>query len=97
MVTSIGIGKEAFWNSLVGGKSGIKPITRFDASQLTTRIAGEISDFDPLNYLDKKEARRMDRYTHFACAGTQIALEDAGLTPKDLVAERIGILTASTT
>ena len=95
MVTSVGTGKEAFWDSLVSGKSGIVPITRFDASELVTRIAGEIRNFDPLNYLDKKEARRMDRYTHFACAGTQIALEDAGLNRDNLVAEKVGVFIGS--
>jgi len=71
------------------------PITRFDAHQLPTRIAGEIRDFDPLDYLDKKEARRMDRYTHFAIAATNIALEDAGIQPDQLEKERVGILLGS--
>ncbi len=95
MITSVGTGKEEFWNNLVSGKSGIVPITRFDASELTTRIAGEVRDFDPLNYLDKKEARRMDRYTHFACAGSRLALEDAGLVSENLDPDRVGVYIGS--
>lgn len=95
MVTPVGTGKEVFWNSLINGKSGIVPISRWDASQFSTRIAGEIRDFDPLNYLDKKEARRMDRYTHFACAGAQIALEDAGFKEDDLDRDRVGVYIGS--
>lgn len=95
MVTPVGTGKEEFWNSLIKGKSGIGHIARFDASQLSTRIAGEVRDFDPLNYLDKKEARRMDRYTHFACAGSQIAMEDAGLKVDNIDRDRAGVYIGS--
>ncbi|MBU7005479.1 beta-ketoacyl-ACP synthase II [Phosphitispora fastidiosa] len=95
MVTPVGTGRDKFWDSIVNGRSGIVPITRFDAHQLPTRIAGEIRDFDPLDYLDKKEARRMDRYTHFAIAATNIALEDAGIQPDQLEKERVGILLGS--
>jgi len=95
LVTPVGLGKEAFWTSLVNGRSGIVSISRFDASELATKIAGEVRDFDPLNYLDKKEARRMDRFTHFACAATQMALEDAGLTPEGLASETVGVIIGS--
>lgn len=95
LVTPVGLGKEVFWTSLVNGKSGIVAISRFDASELATKIAGEVRDFDPLNYLEKKEARRMDRYTHFACAATQMALEDAGLTPEGLASETVGVIIGS--
>lgn len=95
VVSPVGIGKEAFWQSLINGKSGIVPITRFDASELPTRIAGEIRDFDPLNYLDKREARRMDRYTHYAVAGTHLAIEDAGIKPEELNRENIGVIIGS--
>lgn len=95
MVTPVGTGKEVFWNSLISGKSGIVPIARFDASELATRIAGEVRDFDPLNYIDKKEARRMDRYTQFACAATRIALEDADLNPENMNRERVGVYIGS--
>ncbi len=95
LVTPVGTGKEAFWSSLVNGNSGIVSISRFDASDLPTRVAGEIRDFDPLNYLDKKEARRMDRYTQFACAATRMALEDAGIDAGDLDPERVGVIVGS--
>ncbi len=92
MVTPVGTGKEVFWDSLINGKSGIGPITRFDASELPTRMAGEVKGFDPLAYLDKKEARRMDRFTHFAFAATQMALNDAGLNPESLKSETVGVI-----
>jgi len=95
MVSPVGTGKEVFWDSLIGGRSGIVPISRFDASDLPTRVAGEVRDFDPLSYLDKKEARRMDRCTHFACAATQIALEDAGIKAEALDSERTGVIIGS--
>lgn len=94
-LTPVGTGKEVFWDALVSGKSGIVPITRFDASDIPTRIAGEISDFDPLTYIDKKDARRMDRYTQFACAATQMALEDAGLKTDNINPERVGVIIGS--
>ena len=66
-VTPVGIGKENFYNALLAGQSGIGPITRFDASDYATRIAGEVKDFDITQYgVDKKEARRMDRSVEFA-------------------------------
>jgi 3-oxoacyl-[acyl-carrier-protein] synthase II len=91
-VTPIGIGKDAFWQALLEGKSGISKITRFDASEYTAQIAGEVKDFDPAQYIDKKEAKRMDRFTQFAVAASKMALEDSGM---DLEAEdrtRIGTM-----
>ena len=78
-VTPIGIGKEKFWDSLVEGRSGIGPITVFDASSITCRIAGEVKDFNPEDFIDKKEAKRMDRFTQFAVAAAKLAFEDSGL------------------
>ena len=95
VVSSVGTGKELFWESLNNGNSGIVPITRFDASELPTRVAGEIRDFDPLAYLEKKEARRMDRYTLFACAATRLALEDAGISPDGVNPDRVGVMIGS--
>lgn len=76
-ITPVGIGKDEFWQSLISGVSGIGPITRFDASDYTTQIAGEVKNFEPSQYIDKKEAKRMDRFTQFAVAATKMALEDA--------------------
>ncbi|MFA6849852.1 MAG: beta-ketoacyl-ACP synthase II [Selenomonadaceae bacterium] len=89
-ITPIGIGKDAFWQSLLAGKSGIKKTSRFDASEYTAQIAGEVADFEPTDYIDKKESKRMDRYAQFAVAATKMAFEDAKM---DLEAEdhqRIG-------
>jgi 3-oxoacyl-[acyl-carrier-protein] synthase II len=75
-----GIGNEEFWTSLVAGRSGIGPITLFDASDLKSRIAGEVKDFDPYNYIEPElKPKRMARHTQFAYAATMMALEDAGL------------------
>lgn len=79
VISPVGIGTEKFWDSLVNGKSGIKHISKFDTEQFATKIAGEVLDFDPLQFLDKKEARRMDRFTQFAVAATEMALKDAEL------------------
>jgi len=91
-VTPVGIGKDEFWQALLAGKSGVSTITRFDASQYTTQIAGEVKGFDAVEYIDKKEAKRMDRCTHFAVAATKMAFTDSGM---DLDAEdktRIGTM-----
>ena len=75
-----GIGKDAFWNFLLAGESGIGPVTLFDASDLSCRIAGEVKNFNPLNFMDAAlKPRRMGRFSQFAIAATQQALEDAQL------------------
>jgi 3-oxoacyl-[acyl-carrier-protein] synthase II len=75
-----GIGNEPFWESLLAGRSGIGPITLFDASDLKSRIAGEVKNFDPLDYIEAElKPKRMARHTQFAYAATMMALEDAGL------------------
>jgi 3-oxoacyl-[acyl-carrier-protein] synthase II len=95
VVSPIGIGRDAFWQSLVQGRSGVGPITRFDASGFSTRIAAEVRDFDPIGWMDRKEARRNDRFVQFAYAAARMALEDAGfrLTPAN--ATRVGVLIGS--
>src|ERR1700716_1069850 len=75
-----GIGLDAFWESLLAGRSGIGPITLFDATDLKSRIAGEVKDFDPLDYIEPElKPKRMARHTQFAYAATMMALRDAGL------------------
>ena len=86
-----GIGIESFWQSIVDGVSGIGPITRFDASRHDTRIAGEVKGFDPLQWVEKKEARKMDRFIHYAVATAQMAYDDSGLKVTDDNRERIGV------
>lgn len=88
-VTPIGIGKENFWNALKAGTNGIGRITHFDAAGYTCQIAGEVQDFDPAQFIDKKELKRMDRYTQFALAAAKLAIDDAGL--KDINSERTGV------
>jgi len=80
MVTGLGAGVQANWTAITSGRSGIGPITRFDASKHRTRIAGEVrGDFDPAGYIHNKEARRMDRYQHLAMVAAYEAMNDAGL------------------
>jgi 3-oxoacyl-[acyl-carrier-protein] synthase II len=91
-VTPIGIGKDEFWQALLAGKSGIGKITHFDASEYTTQIAGEVKDFDPAKYIDKKEAKRMDPFTQFAVAASKMAFEDSGINLEIEDRTRIGTM-----
>ncbi|KWX07484.1 3-oxoacyl-ACP synthase [Hydrogenibacillus schlegelii] len=95
VVTPIGNDVETFWNNLVAGRSGVGPITAFDASDFPTRIAAEVKGFDPEAYMDKKEARRVDRFIQFAGAATRMALEGAGLKITPDIAERVGVIIGS--
>src|SRR5438309_1202936 len=80
-----GIGVEPFWESILAGRSGIGPITLFDASELKSRIAGEVKGFDPLEYIEPElKPKRMARHTQLAYAATMMALKDAGLDPNNL-------------
>ena len=89
-ITPIGIGKDAFWEGLMEGKNGIGKITRFDASEYHAQIAGEVKDFDPTDYIDKKESKRMDRCTQFAVAAAELAIKDAKLDLEKENLDRIG-------
>lgn len=91
-VTPIGTGKEEFWSSLLAGKSGIDYITRFDTVDYPTKIAAEIKDFNPEDYIDKKELKKMDRFTQLAVAASRMAMEDANLKLESLEAERFGVI-----
>ncbi len=96
VMSSLGRDLETFWASLLAGKSGISQIESFDASEYPTRIAAEIKDFNPEEYFDKKEARRMDRFVQFAVAATLMALKDSGLNIKeDTNPERVGVYVGS--
>ena len=94
-VTPIGIGKENFWNALIAGKNGIGKITRFDATGYTVQIAGEVPEFEPAQFIDKKELKRMDRYTQFALAATKLAIEDAKLDVAKIDGDRAGVYIGS--
>lgn len=88
VLSPIGIDKEELQKNLIAGKSGIKPITRFDTSPYSCKLAGEIRDFDPLNYMSEREANRTERCTQFALAAAQMAMKDAGMTEKDVAPEK---------
>lgn len=90
-ITPIGTGKDAFWQSLIAGKSGITKTTRFDPAEYTAQIAGEVKDFEPTDYIDKKESKRMDRNAQFAVAAAKLALEDSKLDLENENRDRIGV------
>jgi len=94
-ISPVGTGVEKFWDALVNGRSGIGPITRFPAELYPTQIAGEVKDFDPSLYMDKKEAKRMDRFTQFAVAGAKMAVEDAKIDLEQLEKDRVGVVLGS--
>ena len=95
VISSLGNSVESFWDSLVAGRSGLGPITRFDPEGYTCKVASEVNDFDPSDYMDPKEARRNDRYTQFAVAATRRALADGSLDPEAVDPARIGVLIGS--
>ena len=91
MITPLGSTVEKTWDGVVAGRSGIGPITRFDPTGLETTIAGEVRDFDPLEYMDRKEIRRSDRFVHFAVASAGQAIKSARLEITPELAPRIGV------
>ncbi|MEB3268298.1 MAG: beta-ketoacyl-ACP synthase II [Leptolyngbya sp.] len=91
-ITPLGNDLESYWQGLITGQSGIGPITQFDASNHASRIAGEVKDFDPSQYLDRKDIKRMDRFAQFAVAASKQALADAQLEITDLNAEQVGAI-----
>lgn len=95
VVSPIGLGKRAYWDALKAGTSGVGHITLFDASDYPVRIAAEVKDFDPLRWMDKKEARRTDRVIQFAVAAAEMAVEDASLKVDSLDKDRFGVYLAS--
>jgi 3-oxoacyl-[acyl-carrier-protein] synthase II len=95
LVSPLGIGTEANWEALCAGRSGIGPITRFDASQFSARIAGEVKAFDPLRFLDKKDVKKMDIFIQYAIAASQFAMDDAGLSVTHDISSRVGVFIAS--
>ena len=90
-VTPIGIGKENFFANLKAGKNGIGRITQFDPSEHICQIAGEVLDFNADDFIDKKESKRMDKYTQFAFAAAKIALEDSKLNLENIDRDRAGV------
>ena len=95
LVSPLGIGTQANWEALRAGQSGIGPITRFDATQYSARIAGEVKDFDPLQFIEKKDVKKMDVFIQLAIAAAQFAVDDAGLAVTPENATRVGVFIAS--
>ena len=95
LVSPLGIGTKANWEALSAGRSGIGPITRFDASQFSARIAGEVKQFDPLQFIEKKDVKKMDVFIQLAIAASQFAMDDANLTIAPDFATRAGVFIAS--
>ena len=92
MITPLGIGVEKTWEAICRGESGIGHITKFDTKDFPTRIAGEVKDFNPSDYIDKKEIKKMDTFIHYALASAIMAVEDSKLKITDEISERVGVL-----
>jgi 3-oxoacyl-[acyl-carrier-protein] synthase II len=95
LVSPLGVGTEANWDALVAGRSGIGPITHFDATRFSTRIAGEVKAFDPLQFVDRKDVKKMDIFIQYAIAASQFAVDDARLSITAENAPRVGVFIAS--
>jgi 3-oxoacyl-[acyl-carrier-protein] synthase II len=95
LVSPLGVGTAANWEALIAGRSGIRPITRFDAAQFACRIAGEVQGFDPLQFIEKKDVKKMDVFIQFAIAATDFAMRDSRLTIGPELAPRVGVFIAS--
>ena len=95
MVSSLGIGTESNWAGICAGKSGVGPVTKFDATQFATRIAGEVKNFDPLRFIDKKDVKKMDVFIQYAIAASQFAMDDSGFQITPDLSDRVGVFIAS--
>ena len=95
VICPIGLTIDEFWANLVAGKSGIKPITQFDTSNYTVKLAAEVNGFDPTDYMDLKTVERTRRSTHFAIAAAKQAIESSGLDMSKEQAERVGVITTN--
>jgi 3-oxoacyl-[acyl-carrier-protein] synthase II len=95
VISPVGNNRETFWDNLVAAKSGIRPIDRFDTEGFPARIAGQVREFVPTDYIGKKETRRMDRFIQFACAAARLAVEDARLKIDDSNRTRVGVWVGS--
>lgn len=95
LLTPLGIGTQTTWDALLASKSGIAGITQFDATAFSCRIAGEVKGFDPSNYIEKKEIKKMGRFIQFAIAAADFALKDSGLVVTPEIAEEVGVYIGS--
>ncbi len=95
MISPLGIGNDATWQGLIEGRSGIGPITKFDASAFPARIAGEVKGFDPAKWIEKKEVKKSDTFIHYAVAAAQIAVDDAKFDWQSCDGDRLGVVIGS--
>ncbi|MBD1371412.1 beta-ketoacyl-ACP synthase II [Hazenella sp. IB182357] len=95
MISPLGNDRQTFWDNLVAGKSGVDHVTLFDTADYTVKIAAEVKGFDPTDYMEKKEARRMDRFTQFAVAAAKSGLKDANLDMERVQRDRVGVSVGS--
>ena len=95
MITPLGVGTGPTWEAILAGKSGVGPITKFDASQFSTTIAAEVKGFAPEDFVDRKEIKRMDPFIHLAMASAHLAMEDAGLSIDGEMGPRVGVYMGS--
>ncbi len=95
LVTPLGLNTKDTWEAILAGQNGVGPITKFDAADFPCTIAAEVRGFDPLNFVGKKDARKMDTFSHYAIAATREALDDAGVTIHSENAEKIGVYVGS--
>ena len=94
-VTPLGVGVRSTWDAVLAGTSGVGPITRFDAKDFSTTIAAEVKGFDPEQFIDRKEIKRMDPFIHYAMAGAHMAMEDAGLVIDAALGPKVGVYMGS--
>ena len=95
LVSPLGVGLEENWKGLLEGRSGIGAISKFDVSDFSTQIAGEVKNFDPLGFIEKKEARKMDPFIQYAVAAAQLAVDDSGIPLASLEGDRCGVYVGS--
>jgi 3-oxoacyl-[acyl-carrier-protein] synthase II len=95
LVSPLGVGLEANWKALLAGENGIGPITKFDVSEFSSQIAGEVKGFDPVDFVEKKDVRKMDPFIQYAVAAAHLAVEDSGIPKELLEGERAGVYIGS--
>jgi len=95
LITPLGTGVDKTWSALCAGKSGIRRITKFDPSSHACQIAGEVTDFNPADYIEKKDIKKMDTFIHYAVGASQMAVDDAGLKVTEENADRVGVYIGS--
>ncbi|HUP46200.1 MAG TPA: beta-ketoacyl-ACP synthase II [Thermoanaerobaculia bacterium] len=95
MISPLGVGNQATWQALLEGRSGVGPITKFDASDYSCRIAGEVKGFHPEQWIEKKEVKKSDTFIHYAVAAAAMAAEDAGLDTSKEDSDRVGVIIGS--